>query len=38
MGIFGIKARDIVGYCALQFAVHVPVVLFLVRILNYTLP
>jgi short-chain fatty acids transporter len=38
LGILGIKARDIVGYCALQFAVHVPVVLFLVRILNYTLP
>jgi short-chain fatty acids transporter len=38
IGILGLKARDIVGYSMLQFVVHVPVVLFLVWILNYTLP
>jgi short-chain fatty acids transporter len=37
VGILGLKARDIVGYSMLQFAVHVPVVLFLVWALNYTL-
>jgi len=37
VGILGLKARDIVGYSMLQFAVHVPVVLFLVWILNFTL-
>lgn len=37
LGILGLKARDIVGYSTLQFVVHVPVVLFLVWILNYTL-
>ena len=31
-----IKARDIIGYSVLQFVVHVPVVLFLVWVLNYT--
>jgi len=36
LGILGLKARDIVGYSMLQFAVHVPIVLFLVWILNYT--
>ena len=36
IGILGLKARDIVGYSMLQFVVHVPVVLFLVWILNYT--
>jgi short-chain fatty acids transporter len=38
LGILGLKARDIVGYSTLQFVVHVPIVLFLVWILNYTLP
>jgi short-chain fatty acids transporter len=38
LGILGIKARDIAGYSMLQFAIHVPLVLFLVWILNYTLP
>jgi len=38
VGILGLKARDIVGYSMLQFVVHVPLVLFLVWILNYTLP
>ena len=37
LGILKLKARDIVGYCMLQFVVHVPLVLFLVWILNYTL-
>jgi short-chain fatty acids transporter len=37
LGILGLKARDIVGYSMLQFVVHVPVVLLLVWILNYTL-
>jgi short-chain fatty acids transporter len=36
IGILGLKARDIVGYSVLQFVVHVPIVLFLVWILNYT--
>ena len=38
LGILGLKARDIVGYAMLQFIVHVPLVLFLVWGLNYTLP
>jgi short-chain fatty acids transporter len=37
LGVLGLKARDIVGYAALQFVVHVPLVLFLVWALNYTL-
>jgi short-chain fatty acids transporter len=37
LGILGLKARDIVGYSMLQFVVHVPIVLLLVWILNYTL-
>jgi len=37
LGILNLKARDIVGYSTLQFVVHVPVVLFLVWILGYTL-
>jgi short-chain fatty acids transporter len=37
VGILGLKARDIVGYSMLQFVVHVPLVLFLVYALNYTL-
>ena len=37
LGILGLKARDIVGYSALQFVIHVPIVLFLVWILNFTL-
>ncbi len=37
LGILGLKPRDMVGYSTLQFVVHVPVVLFLVWILNYTL-
>ncbi|MGB7218597.1 MAG: TIGR00366 family protein [Vicinamibacterales bacterium] len=37
LGILGLKARDIIGYSVLQFIVHVPLVLFLVWALNYTL-
>lgn len=37
LGVLRLKARDIVGYSALQFAIHLPVVLFLVWLLNYTL-
>jgi short-chain fatty acids transporter len=37
VGILGLRARDIIGYATLQFVVHMPVVLFLVWILNYTL-
>ena len=37
LGILGLKARDIIGYSALQFVIHVPIVLFLVWILSYTL-
>jgi len=37
LGILGLKARDIIGYTVLQFIVHVPLVLFLVWALNYTL-
>ena len=36
LGVLGLKPRDIVGYTFLQFIIHVPVVLFLVWILNYT--
>ena len=37
VGVLGLKARDIVGYSMLQFVVHVPLVLFLVWALNFTL-
>jgi short-chain fatty acids transporter len=37
LGILSLKPRDIIGYTVLQFALHVPIVLFLVWILNYTL-
>jgi short-chain fatty acids transporter len=38
LAVLGLKARDIVGYTFLQFAVHVPVVLFLLWALAATLP
>jgi short-chain fatty acids transporter len=38
LGILGLRARDIVGYSMLQFVVHVPLVLFLVWLLNFTFP
>ena len=37
LGILSLKPRDIVGYAMLQFVVHVPLVLFLVWLLNLTL-
>jgi short-chain fatty acids transporter len=37
LGILGLKARDIVGYSMLQFVIHVPLVLLLVWLFNYTL-
>ncbi|MEQ1760329.1 MAG: TIGR00366 family protein [Vicinamibacterales bacterium] len=37
IGILGLSARDIIGYCMLQFIIHVPLVMFLVWALNYTL-
>jgi len=37
LGILGLKARDIVGYSMLQFVIHVPLVLLLVWIFNFTL-
>jgi short-chain fatty acids transporter len=36
VGILGLKPRDIIGYSMLQLVVHVPLVLLLVWILNYT--
>ena len=38
LGVLGIKARDIVGFTALQLLVHAPVVLFLLWFLAGTLP
>jgi short-chain fatty acids transporter len=37
LGILGLKARDLVGYSALQFAVHLPLVLTLLWVLGLTL-
>jgi short-chain fatty acids transporter len=37
LGILGLKARDLVGYSALQFAVHLPLVLLLLWALGLTL-
>jgi short-chain fatty acids transporter len=38
LGLLNVRARDLVGYSALQFMVHVPVVLFLLWFLARTLP
>lgn len=38
LGILRLQARDIVGYCAVQFVFHAPIVLGLVWLLNYSLP
>lgn len=38
LGVLGLRARDIVGYTFMQFIVHVPVVLFLLWLLAFTLP
>jgi short-chain fatty acids transporter len=37
LGILGLKARDLVGFSALQFAVHLPLVLLLLWALGLTL-
>lgn len=37
LGILGLKARDVVGFTIVQFAVHVPLVLFLLWLLGLTL-
>jgi len=37
LGVLGLKARDLVGFTFLQLIVHVPVVLFLLWALAYTL-
>ena len=38
LGVLGLRARDIVGFTFLQLLVHLPVVLFLLWALAYTLP
>ena len=38
LGVLGVKARDLVGFTFLQLVVHLPVVLFLLWALAYTLP
>lgn len=38
LGVLGLKARDIVGFTFLQLLVHLPLVLFLLWALAYTLP
>lgn len=38
LGILGLKARDIVGFSFLQLMVHLPLVLFLLWALAFTLP
>lgn len=37
LGMMGLKARDLIGFTFVQFIVHVPVVLFMVWLLGYTL-
>ena len=37
LGVLRLKARDLIGYTFVQFVVHLPVVLFLVWLLGYTL-
>ena len=37
LGIVGLKARDLIGFSFLQFAVHLPLVLFLLWLLGLTL-
>ena len=38
LGVLGLRARDVVGFTFLQLLVHLPVVLFLLWALAYTLP
>jgi short-chain fatty acids transporter len=37
LGIVGLKARDVIGFTFLQFAVHLPLVLFLLWLLGLSL-
>src|SRR5262249_48447795 len=37
LGILQLRARDLIGYTSLQFVVHVPLVLFMVWLMNLTL-
>jgi short-chain fatty acids transporter len=37
LGIIGLKARDLIGFTFLQFAIHLPLVLFLLWLLGLTL-
>ena len=37
LGVLGLKARELIGYSALQFAVHLPLVLLLLWVLGLTL-
>lgn len=37
LGILGLQARDVIGYTVVQFAVHVPLVLFLLWLFGRTL-
>src|SRR2546430_17000807 len=38
LGLLGVRARDLVGYAAVQLLVHLPVVLFLMGLFPQTLP
>ena len=38
LGLLGVRARDLVGYAAVQLLVHLPVVLFLMWLFAQTLP
>jgi len=38
LGLLGVRARDLVGYAAVQLVVHIPVVLFLMWLFARTLP
>jgi len=38
LGLLGVRARDLIGYAAVQLLVHLPVVLFLVWLFAKTLP
>jgi short-chain fatty acids transporter len=38
LGVLGLRARDLVGFTFLQLMVHLPLVLFLLWLLAYTLP
>lgn len=38
LGVLGLKARDLIGFTFVQFAVHLPLVLFLLWALGATLP